>query len=102
MAATNWAGNHVYRARVVHTRSRSTSPESPSPKRSGVRSSRWSERSPHSRPARTWGKLFLARAGEIGALYERLGDFRALLHRYDPRGAFRNDWLRARVLGDGA
>jgi alditol oxidase len=49
-----------------------------------------------------WAKLFLARAREIGPLYERLGDFRALLHRYDPRGAFRNDWLRARVLGDGA
>jgi alditol oxidase len=46
-----------------------------------------------------WGKLFLAGAGEIGPLYERLGDFRALLDRYDPRGAFRNDWLRARVLG---
>jgi xylitol oxidase len=46
-----------------------------------------------------WGKLFLAGAGEIRPLYERHGDFVALLDRVDPRGAFRNDWLRAHVLG---
>jgi xylitol oxidase len=34
-------------------------------------------------------------------LYERLHDFSALLDRLDPRGAFRNDWLSTRVLGDG-
>jgi alditol oxidase len=48
-----------------------------------------------------WGKLFLAGAGEIGPQYERLGDFRALLDRFDARGAFRNDWLARHVLGDG-
>ena len=47
-----------------------------------------------------WGKLFLAGAAEIGPLYERLGDFGALLDRLDPRGAFRNDWLIERVLGE--
>jgi xylitol oxidase len=46
-----------------------------------------------------WGKLFLAGAGEIAPLYERHGDFVALLDRIDPRGAFRNDWLRRHVLG---
>jgi xylitol oxidase len=46
-----------------------------------------------------WGKLFLAGAGEIRPLYERHGDFVALLDRVDPRGAFRNDWLREHVLG---
>jgi alditol oxidase len=46
-----------------------------------------------------WGKLFLAGAGEIAPLYERHGDFVALLDRVDPRGAFRNDWLRAHVVG---
>ena len=46
-----------------------------------------------------WGKLFLAGAGEIRPLYDRHGDFVALLDRVDPRGAFRNDWLRAHVLG---
>jgi xylitol oxidase len=46
-----------------------------------------------------WGKLFLADAGVIGHLYERRNDFVALLDRLDPRGAFRNDWLEARVLG---
>ena len=47
-----------------------------------------------------WGKLFLAGAAAIGPLYDRLADFRVLLDRLDPRGAFRNDWLRDRVLGD--
>ncbi|HEY1518737.1 MAG TPA: D-arabinono-1,4-lactone oxidase [Solirubrobacteraceae bacterium] len=46
-----------------------------------------------------WGKLFRADATAIAPLYERLGDFRALLQRLDPRGAFRNGWLRDRVLG---
>ena len=46
-----------------------------------------------------WGKLFLAGAGEIAPLYERHGDFVALLDRLDPRAAFRNDWLRRHVVG---
>jgi len=46
-----------------------------------------------------WGKLFLADAKTIGPMYERLGDFAALLDRLDPRGTFRNQWLESRVLG---
>jgi xylitol oxidase len=46
-----------------------------------------------------WGKLFNARAETIAPLYPRLDDFRALLDRVDPRGAFRNDWLERCVLG---
>jgi alditol oxidase len=46
-----------------------------------------------------WGKLFMARAVTIGPLYERLDDFAALLDRLDPRRAFHNAWLEARVLG---
>lgn len=42
-----------------------------------------------------WGKLFLAPAG---ASYERRSDFAAMLARFDPRGAFRNDWLERFVL----
>jgi len=45
-----------------------------------------------------WGKLFLAGAAGIAPLYERLPEFTGLAERLDPRGAFRNDWLRARVL----
>jgi xylitol oxidase len=33
------------------------------------------------------------------ALYERLPDFVRLVERLDPRGAFRNTWLEACVLG---
>ena len=46
-----------------------------------------------------WGKLFRANAETIGPLYERVGDFVALLGRLDPRRAFRNDWLEERIIG---
>src|ERR671911_667287 len=46
-----------------------------------------------------WGKLFNANAEEIAPLYERMPDFVRLVERLDPRGAFRNSWLKARVLG---
>jgi alditol oxidase len=45
-----------------------------------------------------WGKLFLAGADVVAPRYGRLSDFRALLERLDPRGAFRNSWLERRVL----
>ena len=48
-----------------------------------------------------WGKLFVAHAGALAPLYERLPDFIRLIERHDPRGAFRNPWLEARVLGVG-
>jgi xylitol oxidase len=48
-----------------------------------------------------WGKLFHADAAAIAGLYERLPDFVALRDRLDARGAFRNAWLEARVLGGG-
>jgi len=46
-----------------------------------------------------WGKVFVARAADVAPLYERLGDFAALVDRLDPRGAFGNVWLEERVLG---
>lgn len=48
-----------------------------------------------------WGKLFLADAATVAPLYERLPDFIRLIERLDPRGAFCNPWLQARVLGAG-
>ncbi len=47
-----------------------------------------------------WGKVFHADAAAIAPLYKRHSDFVRLLERLDPRGAFRNSWLKARVLGD--
>jgi xylitol oxidase len=52
----------------------------------------------HVRPH--WGKLFHANAATIATLYERHGDFVRLVERLDPRGAFRNQWLQSRVLGN--
>jgi xylitol oxidase len=50
-------------------------------------------------PRPHWGKVFHADAAAIATLYERLPDFEALAERHDPRGAFRNPWLEAHVLG---
>jgi alditol oxidase len=47
-----------------------------------------------------WGKVFHADAAAITPLYQRHSDFVRLQERLDPRGAFRNSWLKARVLGD--
>jgi xylitol oxidase len=46
-----------------------------------------------------WGKLFAATSADIALLYERHADFVGLVERMDPRGAFRNAWLEAHVLG---
>jgi xylitol oxidase len=47
-----------------------------------------------------WGKLFDAKAAAIALLYERMPDFVRLVERLDPRGTFRNSWLKAHVLGE--
>jgi alditol oxidase len=49
-------------------------------------------------PRPHWGKVFLAGSATIADRYERLADFRQLVERLDPRGAFRNDWLERHVL----
>jgi xylitol oxidase len=46
-----------------------------------------------------WGKLFLADAPTLRALYPRLADFIRLVDRLDQRRAFRNAWLEHHVLG---
>jgi xylitol oxidase len=46
-----------------------------------------------------WGKVFRADAAAIAGLYPRHPAFVRLVERMDPRGAFRNPWLVARVLG---
>jgi alditol oxidase len=52
-------------------------------------------------PRPHWGKAFLADAATVAPRYERLSDFVRLAERLDPRGAFRNDWLAAHVVGGG-
>ena len=46
-----------------------------------------------------WGKVFHTDVATIAALYTRHADFVRLVGRLDPRGAFRNLWLRTYVLG---
>jgi xylitol oxidase len=48
-----------------------------------------------------WGKLFTTGADELAARYPRMADFRELVRRYDPRGAFRNDFLDRTVAAFG-
>jgi xylitol oxidase len=50
-------------------------------------------------PRPHWGKVFLEGAADLAPRYERHADFVGLAERLDPRGAFRNEWLDARVLG---
>lgn len=47
-----------------------------------------------------WGKVFHMDAAAIAPLYPRHSDFVHLVERLDPRGAFRNAWLRTHVFGD--
>ncbi|UOY02415.1 D-arabinono-1,4-lactone oxidase [Blastococcus sp. PRF04-17] len=48
-----------------------------------------------------WGKLFTTSAGDLERLYPRLPEFRELVRRLDPRGAFRNDYLDRTVAAFG-
>jgi xylitol oxidase len=48
-----------------------------------------------------WGKVFTTGADELAQLYPRMADFRALVRRVDPRGAFRNDFLDRTVAAFG-
>ena len=49
-------------------------------------------------PRPHWGKVFAATARDLEPRYERMGDFRQLVRRLDPRGAFRNAYFE-RVVG---
>jgi xylitol oxidase len=48
-----------------------------------------------------WGKVFTIDPGELDDLYPRLPDFRALVRRFDPRGAFSNDYLERTIAAAG-
>jgi xylitol oxidase len=49
-------------------------------------------------PIPHWGKLFTLPAEEVQSRYSRLGDFRALLGRYDPDGKFRNAFVERYIF----
>jgi xylitol oxidase len=46
-----------------------------------------------------WAKLFTMDPARLQAQYQRLPDFKALLHRYDPGGKFRNAFLNKNLYG---
>lgn len=48
-------------------------------------------------PRPHWGKLFCASPERLHAVYPRIGDFRALLESYDPKGKFRNSFLEQTI-----
>jgi alditol oxidase len=45
-----------------------------------------------------WGKLFSMPARRVASLYERHSDFRALVETFDPRGKFRNAFLKTHLF----
>jgi xylitol oxidase len=44
-----------------------------------------------------WGKLFTMGQPALATLYDRLPDFRREIAEYDPRGKFRNEFLRTHI-----
>lgn len=40
-----------------------------------------------------WGKLFMMPPARLQALYQKMPDFKKLLHEFDPQGKFRNSFL---------
>ena len=50
-------------------------------------------------PRPHWGKVFAATASDLEGRYPKMADFRDLVQRLDPRGAFRSDFLERHVLG---
>jgi xylitol oxidase len=46
-----------------------------------------------------WAKLFTMSPAHLQSLYEKLPDFRQLLHHYDPNGKFRNAFLDQYIFG---
>ena len=48
-----------------------------------------------------WGKVFTIDGGELEELYPRLPDFRDLVRRFDPRGAFTNAYLDRTIAAFG-
>jgi len=51
-------------------------------------------------PRPHWGKAFEATAMNLALSYPRVDDFLALRDELDPRGAFVNEWLEDKLLGD--
>ena len=50
-------------------------------------------------PRPHWAKLFTLPPARIQSQYPRLGDFQALVRRFDPEGKFRNTFLATNVFG---
>ena len=46
-----------------------------------------------------WGKLFAIEPATLQSRYERMGDFKDLVRKYDPRGKFRNPFLAKNLYG---
>ena len=46
-----------------------------------------------------WGKLFAIEPATLQSRYERMGDFKDLVKKYDPRGKFRNPFLTRNLYG---
>lgn len=50
-------------------------------------------------PRPHWAKLFTIAPSVLQSRIEKLGDFKQLLHQYDPTGKFRNEFIDANLFG---
>jgi alditol oxidase len=49
-----------------------------------------------------WGKLFTVSPATLRAKYEKLSDFVDLCTRYDPKGKFRNEFLKQNIFAQAS
>jgi alditol oxidase len=50
-------------------------------------------------PRPHWGKLFTIPREQLNKTYPRMADFRKLAEKHDPRGKFRNEFLKENIWG---
>jgi xylitol oxidase len=50
-------------------------------------------------PVPHWGKLFTLAPSLIQLRFDKLNDFKQLMHQYDPKGKFRNEFLDKNLFG---
>lgn len=46
-----------------------------------------------------WAKVFTMAPAQFGSSYEKMSDYKALVREHDPRGKFRNAYLKTNIFG---
>ena len=52
------------------------------------------------KPRPHWAKLFVMSPEKLQSRYEKIGEYRALLQKFDPNGKFRNEFMDTYIFGN--